>query len=78
MSVQLNVRTTPVLMDEIDKVVSEGLFRNRTEAVNEALRLLVKRYRMMELEQKMDGVAKDNAGKKSVTESLFESRKEDD
>ena len=78
MSVQLNVRTTPVLMDEIDKVVNEGLFRNRTEAVNEALRLLVKRYRMIHLEQKMDRIAKENVGKKSVTESLFESRKEDD
>jgi Arc/MetJ-type ribon-helix-helix transcriptional regulator len=78
MSVQLNVRTTPVLIDELDKVVNKGLFRNRTEAVNEALRLLVKRYRMMELEQKMDRIAKDNVGKKSVTESLLESREEDD
>lgn len=78
MSVQLNVRTTPVLVDEVDKVVKEGYFRNRTEAVNEALRLLVRRYHMMQLGQRMDKVGEGNKGKASVTESLFAAREEDD
>jgi len=78
MSVQLNVRTTPMLVQELDKVVGEGYFRNRTEAVNEALRLLVRRYHLMQLGQRMDGVAAGGVGKAGVTDSLLEARAEDD
>lgn len=45
MSSQVNFRTSEVLLADIDKLVAEGHFRTRTEAVNEALRMLVQRYR---------------------------------
>lgn len=78
MSVQLNVRTTPVLMDELDLVVEEGLFRNRTEAVNEAIRLLVRRYSALKIGTKIEDLSSEGVGKPSVTEALIEARKEDD
>ena len=37
-SIQINIRTTPFLAEELDKIVNEGYFRNRTEAVNEGIR----------------------------------------
>ena len=45
MSAQVNFRTAEALLADIDKLVAEGHFRTRTEAVNEALRMLVQRYR---------------------------------
>lgn len=45
MSAQVNFRTSEQLLADIDKLVDEGHFRTRTEAVNEALRMLVQRYR---------------------------------
>ncbi|MFZ2455567.1 MAG: ribbon-helix-helix domain-containing protein [Candidatus Altiarchaeia archaeon] len=44
MSVQLNVRTSESIVAKIDEMVKEGAYRNRSEAVNEALRVFVSRY----------------------------------
>ena len=77
MSTQLNVRTTPVLVHELDKVVMEGYFRNRTEAVNEALRLLVRRYQMMRLDGKMQKLREKNRGLPSLTEAVIRSHEEE-
>ncbi|MBD3416987.1 MAG: hypothetical protein GF416_07655 [Candidatus Altiarchaeales archaeon] len=46
--------------------------------MNEALRLLVRRYHMMQLGQRMDKVGEAGKGKASVTESLFAAREDDD
>jgi len=78
MSSQLNVRTTPVLISELDKVVSQGYFRNRTEAVNEALRLLLRRYQLMRLEGRMQKVGKRIKGRPSVTDAVIKSHMEED
>ncbi|MBD3261766.1 MAG: hypothetical protein GF334_08910 [Candidatus Altiarchaeales archaeon] len=65
-------------MDELDKVVNEGLFRNRTEAVNEGIRLLVRRYSAIKIGERIERLSEKGVGKPSVTEALFEARKEDD
>jgi len=78
MSVQLNVRTTPVLVNEVDKVVKKGYFRNRTEAVNEALRLLIRRYQLMKLEERMNKVSEKTRGLSSVTDAVVNSHVEED
>ncbi|MFH0860760.1 MAG: ribbon-helix-helix domain-containing protein [Candidatus Altiarchaeota archaeon] len=78
MSVQLNVRTTPVLVDEVDKVVEKGYFRNRTEAVNEALRLLIRRYQLMRLEERMNKVGERTRELPSVTDAVVNSHREED
>ena len=77
-SVQLNVRTSPIIIDELDRIVDHGLFRNRTEAVNEAMRLLIRRYKVMNIAEKIESIAKKNLGVGSVTEALLASREEDD
>ena len=74
----MNVRTTPVLINELDKVVGQGYFRNRTEAVNEALRLLVRRYHLMKIEERMQKVSHRNVGLPSVTEAVIKSHSEED
>jgi len=77
-SSQLNVRTSPTLIHEIDILVQNGLFRNRTEVVNEGIRILIRKYKAMRIGEKIDKIAEKNHGKKSLTETLFELREEED
>ena len=77
-SSQLNVRTSPTLIHELDIMVENGLFRTRTEAVNEGIRLLIRRYKAMRIADKLDEIAEKDLGDKSLTDTLLELREEED
>ncbi len=77
-SSQLNVRTSPVLIEELDSLVDRGLFRSRTEAVNEGIRLLIRRYKAMKIAEKIDKIALGKKSKKSLTKVLLELRDDED
>jgi len=77
-SAQLNVRTSDTLIEELDRVISSGMFRNRTEAVNEAIRLLIRRYKVMKIAENIDAIAKENTGKGTITDALSAIREEED
>jgi len=77
-STQLNVRTSPALVHELDVIVDSGLYRNRTEAVNEALRLLIRRYRIMKIADQIKELAETSEIDASLTKALLDSREEDD
>jgi hypothetical protein len=49
-----------------------------TEAVNEALRLLIRRYRIMKIAEQIEEMAETSQIDESLTEALLESREEDD
>jgi len=74
----LNVRTSATLIEELDSLVNHGLFRNRTEAVNEGIRLVIRRYKAMKIAERIDQIAKGKQGKGSLTEALKELREEED
>ena len=50
------VETSTELLDGIDEMVREGYYASRSEGVNEALRLLLKQYKLSKLHAK-DAVA---------------------
>ena len=77
-SSQLNVRTSPALIEELDSLVDRGLFRSRTEAVNEGIRLLIRRYKAMKIAEKIDKIALGKKDKESLTKVLLELRDEED
>ncbi|MDG6220681.1 MAG: hypothetical protein QCI38_04445 [Candidatus Thermoplasmatota archaeon] len=77
-SAQLNVRTSPVILDELDMIVEKGLFRNRTEAVNEALRFLIRRYKMMKIAEQIETTAKNVKIDANLADVLLSSREEED
>jgi Arc/MetJ-type ribon-helix-helix transcriptional regulator len=77
-SSQLNVRTSPTLIEELDMLVNRGIFRNRTEAVNEGIRLLIRRYKAMRIAEKIDKIALGKKGRESLTKVLSEIRKDED
>ena len=77
-SSQLNVRTSTTLIEELDLLVNRGLFRNRTEAVNEGIRLLIRRYKAMKVAEKIDKIALGKKGRESLTKVLSELRADED
>lgn len=77
-SSQLNVRTSPTLIEELDMLVNRGIFRNRTEAVNEGIRLLIRRYKAMRIAEKIDKIALGKKSRESLAKVLSEIRKDED
>lgn len=77
-SLQINVRTSNTLVNELDSLVDHGIFRNRTEAVNEGIRLLIRRYKAMKIAQKIDQISKGKYGEGSLTKALLELREEEE
>lgn len=77
-SIQLNVKTSEILIEELDTMINRRIFRNRTEAVNEGIRLLIRRYKGIRIAEKIDKIANENQSKRNLTETLFELREEED
>ena len=77
-SVQVNIRTTRFLATELDRIVKEGYFRSRSEAMNEAIRILIRKYQVAKLESKLAKVKKGTKILPSVTKALLEARQEED
>jgi Arc/MetJ-type ribon-helix-helix transcriptional regulator len=52
------VETSSILLEEIDEMIENGYFNDRTEAVNQAIKEMLDRYKLGKLrmkEQKMNG-----------------------
>ena len=46
---RVRIETSTELVEGIDEMVDEGYFSDRTEAVNEAIRILLKQYKVSKL-----------------------------
>ena len=46
----VSVRLSDSLNDEVEDMVDKGIFKDKTDAFHEAIRLLIKNYQDMELE----------------------------
>ena len=55
-----------------------GIFRNRTEAVNEGIRLLIRRYKAIKIADTIDKIARENYGEGNLTDALFTLREEEE
>jgi len=73
-SAQINVRTSPIIADELDRIVGTGFFRDRTEAVNEELKFLILRYKAMKIEKQIESLSKNVETDMSLTDALMSSR----
>jgi Arc/MetJ-type ribon-helix-helix transcriptional regulator len=51
----VRIETSTELVEGIDEMVAEGYYADRTEAVNEAIRLLLKQYKVSKLYAKDAG-----------------------
>ena len=66
-SVLINVRTSSLLADELDRIVDTGFFRGRIEAVNEALKFLI------HLAEQIESLSKNVETDMSLTDALMSS-----
>ena len=46
------VETSTELLEGLDEMVREGYYANRTEGINDAIRLLLKQYKLSKLHDK--------------------------
>jgi len=77
-SVLINVRTSSIIADELDRIVGKGFFRDRTEAVNEALKFLILNYKPMKIIEQIESLSKNVETGMSLTDALMSSRDEED
>lgn len=77
-SVLINVRTSPIIADELDRIVDTGFFRDRIEAVNEALKFLILTYKPMKIEEQIESLSKNAETDMSLTDLLMSSRDGED
>ena len=76
--VQLNVRIDKELAEEIDEMVKRGRFQTKTDALTDALMLLIRAQRGEELAERMSRVREGTEGYPSLSETLEEARREED
>jgi len=50
------VETSTELLEGIDEMVREGYYASRTEGINDAIRLLLKQYKLSKLHEKDSSV----------------------
>ena len=77
-SVQVNIRTTPFLADELDRMVQNGYFRNRTEAVNEGIRILIRRYQLKNTKERIDRMSPKISKYRSSKKLVHDMHEEED
>ena len=73
-SVLINVRTSPITADELDRIVDTGFFRDRIEAVNEVLKFLILTYKPMKIAEQIESLSKNVETDMSLTDALMSSR----
>jgi Arc/MetJ-type ribon-helix-helix transcriptional regulator len=56
------VETSTELLEGIDEMVREGYYANRTEGINDAIRLLLKQYKLSKLHAKDSVLADRHSG----------------
>ncbi len=76
--IQVNLKIEATLVREVEKLVEQGYFRNKTEAFMEALRLLVRSYKAKELMEQIDSIREGTEGLPSVTKIIAEIHEEED
>lgn len=72
-NVQVKISTASFLIDKIDKIVEEGYFQNRTEALNEAIHLLIKKYQLAKIKTRIQTIREDTEkypGLSKIVESM--------
>jgi Arc/MetJ-type ribon-helix-helix transcriptional regulator len=77
-SAQINVRTSPIIADELDRIVGTGFFRDQTEAVNEMLKFSIRCYKAMKIAEQIESRSKNVETGMSLTDALMSSRDEED
>ncbi len=76
--VNLNVQITEILANEIENLIKKGIFKDQTEAVNRAIKLMIKKYKIQTIGERILGTRERLGDKKiNLTEEIIHSHEED-
>ncbi len=78
MSVTATFRTTKALIEDIEKLVKEGVYRSKTEAFNDGLRTIIRKYRADKAYRKILTVREDTTEFSALTKKVVEAHEEED
>lgn len=74
----ISFRPAPYLRNKLTTLVEEGYYKNRTEAINDALRLLIRKHLAEMAREELMELRKRGKIDKSLSEALEEVREEED
>lgn len=75
---QVNLKLDEDLVREVEKLVEQGYFSSKTEAFTYALKLLIRRFKAIELRRRIDWIREGTEELPSVTRAVVESHEEED
>lgn len=67
-----------MLLEQLDKMIAEGLFKTRTEAIKEGVRLLIQKREIKKLKGKILYIKTDTEDLSSLTQAVVKQHEEDD
>ncbi|MEM1509322.1 MAG: hypothetical protein QW291_01335 [Thermofilaceae archaeon] len=76
--IQVNLKLEQKLVEEVEKLVSEGYFPSKTEAFTQALKMLVRKYKVDEMKRKFDKIREGTESLPSVSLAVIDSHEEED
>lgn len=76
--VQVNLRLDEGIVKEVERLVKEGYFSSKTEAITQALKLLIRYYKVEELFREFERIREGTEGFPSVTAAIIASQEEED
>ncbi len=76
--IQVNLKLDEKLMKEVERLIKRGLFKSKTEALTEAIQLLIRKYRANELRSRIEEIREGTEMLPSVTKAVIEAHEEED
>lgn len=76
--VQVNLKLEASLIEEIEKLIEQGYFSNKTEAFTNALRLLVRSYKAKVLKERIDRIREGTEELPDISTIIIKVHEEED
>lgn len=76
--VQVNLKLDEDLVQEVEKLVEKGYFKNKTEVFIHALKLVLRYYKAQELREKFEKIRERTESLPSVTSAVVSLHEEED
>jgi Arc/MetJ-type ribon-helix-helix transcriptional regulator len=76
--VKVNLKLDEGIVKEVERLVEQGYFSNKTETFMKALQLLLRVYKNEEVVKRFNGVREETENMPSLTKAVIESHEEED
>ena len=74
----LTIKATPVMLKELEYAVTAGQYKNKSEAIFEAVNLLVRKHKLKKIRERIMRSREGTESMPSLTEAVVNSHEEED